>query len=325
MLTWLKNKNQVNLVIDTAMFLVLMAVAGLGLLMKYVLIPGYKRVELYENDVEFYFLGLTRHDWGNVHLWLGFIFLFLLLLHIILHWNIIVCIFRQMVSGRNMRTILAIAIGTAGLFLLLSPLFIKPETGLSTRKYRHRFVPSRSQDSRYNSTDFYRKGQEDKNYTPRRFDRYDRGERYEPGKSEQDRRDVYTSRRYEQWGRERYVPPRLDQGRGDRYFPPRFDQGRRDRYGTRRLDRGRRDGYGTRRFDQGSIISPGGYPSNIIRVTNNMTLDEVSENYNISVKELAKELNLPDTETHEKIVTLRREYSFLLSDVRKAVIKLQKE
>jgi len=298
MLIRFKNKNQMNLVIDAVMFLVLTAIAGLGLLMKFILIPGYKRVELYENDVEFYFLGLTRHDWGNVHLWLGFIFLSLLLLHIILHWNMIVCIFRQMVSGRNLRTILAIVIGTAGLFLLLSPLFIKPETGPSTSKYRHRFIPALSLYGRYNSSGLYQQDQEDKN-TPRRFDRYGREERYDTRKFEQGKGESYTPRRFEQQRGEGYVPRRFEQRRREIYEPQRFEQRRN--------------------------ISPAEYPSNIIQVTNNMTLDEVSENYNISAKELAKGLNIPETETHEKIVALRREYSFILSDVRKAVLKLQKE
>lgn len=63
MRNWKKNKTKINLAIDAVMFIVLMAMAGLGFMIKYVLVPGYKRNILYERDLELYFLGLTRHEW----------------------------------------------------------------------------------------------------------------------------------------------------------------------------------------------------------------------------------------------------------------------
>jgi len=249
------------------MFLVMMAIGGLGFLIKYVLIPGYKRIELYNNDVELYFLGLTRHDWGKVHLWLGFIFLFLLLLHIIFHWKMIVCIFRKMISRDNLRLTSILAIGIAGLFLLLSPLLIKPETGPSVVRYRNRNVPVRFQNDRYDSNFHdYRRNPHDQNSS-----------QYGRGRS-------YTPRRWEQRREERHISPGFNQRRGS---------------------------------------GSGEYSYGIIRVNNTMTLDEVAKTHTVSAKELARELNIPETLIHENISTLRKEYTFLLTDVRKAVMKLQ--
>ena len=137
MLNWKKNKTKINLTIDAIMLLALMTITGLGFLIKYVLIPGYKRNVLYPGDVELYFMGLTRHKWGRIHLLLGFIFLVLLLLHIILHWNVIRSIFRKMFSGKAVRRILAVFFGAACLVLLLAPLLMKPEVTPLPRKHIH--------------------------------------------------------------------------------------------------------------------------------------------------------------------------------------------
>jgi len=137
MISWNKNKTKINLTIDAIMLLVLMTIAGLGFLIKYVLIPGYKRNVVYSGDVELYFIGLTRHEWGKIHLFIGFIFLLLLLLHIILHWNMIGHIFRQMFSGKAMRRVLAVFFGAVCLVLLLVPLLLKPEVTPLPRKHIH--------------------------------------------------------------------------------------------------------------------------------------------------------------------------------------------
>lgn len=143
MINWCKNKTKINLVIDTAMLLVLMAIAGLGFLIKYVLIPGYKRIAVYPGDVELYFMGLTRHEWGKIHLLLGFAFLLLLLIHIILHWDMIGCIFRQMISGKAMRRFIAVFLGILCFILLFIPLVMKPEVVSLQRKHIHSKTASR--------------------------------------------------------------------------------------------------------------------------------------------------------------------------------------
>jgi len=137
-MNWSKEKPKINLVIDAIMLFLLMALAGLGFLIKYVLLPGYKRNALYEGDVELYFMGFTRHEWGSIHLWLGYLFLLLLVLHIILHWRMITCIFQQMIKAKVSRYILAIFTAMVSLFLCLAPFFVKPEIVPNQVKHIHR-------------------------------------------------------------------------------------------------------------------------------------------------------------------------------------------
>jgi hypothetical protein len=66
------DKPKLNFIIDALMFLVMMAMAGLGFLMKYVLIPGKSRWVKYGRNVDLTLLSWDRHDWGELHLYLGF-------------------------------------------------------------------------------------------------------------------------------------------------------------------------------------------------------------------------------------------------------------
>ena len=61
------DKTKLNFFIDALMFLTMMALAGLGLLIKYVLIPGRKAWAQYGRQMELTWLGLDRHAWGAVH------------------------------------------------------------------------------------------------------------------------------------------------------------------------------------------------------------------------------------------------------------------
>jgi len=127
MINWSKDKAKVNLVIDAIMLILLMTIAGLGFLIKYVLLPGYKRNALYDGDIELYYLGLSRHEWGNIHLWLGIVFLAFMILHIILHWKMITCIFRKMICRKSYRIIISTSIGMATIFFAIIPFFLDPE------------------------------------------------------------------------------------------------------------------------------------------------------------------------------------------------------
>ncbi len=134
-----RNLSKINLMIDAIMLIVLMIIAGLGFLIKYVLLPGYKVNEVYGGNVELFFGGLDRHQWGAIHLYVSLFFLFLVLLHIILHWKMIICIFRNMFSGRKTRLVLALGVPLVSLFFIFGPLFIKPEvTDFERRNLRNR-------------------------------------------------------------------------------------------------------------------------------------------------------------------------------------------
>jgi hypothetical protein len=143
MKNWSRLKPKINLVIDGIMFIVIMAVAGLGFLMKWVLLPGHRINEVYGTNTDLLFWGLDRHQWGAIHLYLALLLVFLLVLHIVLHWDMIVCIFRQMIPSGTVRSVIAVVLGAAGLLLALSPLNINPEIVTLERSYRNR-VPERS-------------------------------------------------------------------------------------------------------------------------------------------------------------------------------------
>ena len=121
------NQSKLNLGIDIIMLLLLMPLAGIGFLIKYVLIPGIQRNERYGAGVELEFWGLTRHQWGSIHLIISIVFLVLLLLHIILHWKMIVGIFKRMIPDKALRAISATLIAGAGFLMIAFPLFVKPE------------------------------------------------------------------------------------------------------------------------------------------------------------------------------------------------------
>ncbi|MGC9471560.1 MAG: DUF4405 domain-containing protein [Bacteroidales bacterium] len=134
---WCNNRAKVNLIIDAFLLIQLMAMAGIGFLIKYILVPGEERNLLYGQDVELYFLGLTRHDWGKIHLWVSISFLVLILLHIILHWKMIGCIFRQMFAAKKVRTAIACVLLALSIFLGVSPFLVRPEIAELPRKGLH--------------------------------------------------------------------------------------------------------------------------------------------------------------------------------------------
>ncbi len=120
------DRPNLNLVIDALMFLTMMAMAGLGFLMKYVLLPGRESLMKYGRNVRLAFFGWDRHDWGEIHLYLGFFFLGLLGLHIILHWGQIVGLFHRLVPVER-RTAILLAFVLAAVLLIYFPFLITPE------------------------------------------------------------------------------------------------------------------------------------------------------------------------------------------------------
>ena len=130
-------KTKLNLSIDIIMFLVMMAVAGIGFLIKYVLISGHSRKEVYGRDVELYYLGLDRHEWGSIHLILSFLLLFFLLLHIVFHWKQITAFFKSMISAKKWRVVLSVILVSSSLILAVMPLFVKPEVQEGSSHHSH--------------------------------------------------------------------------------------------------------------------------------------------------------------------------------------------
>ena len=120
-------KHKWNLFVDVLLFFLVMAKGGIGLLIKYVLIPGIETWEVYKTHADLYFLGMDRHQWGAVHLILGYIFLGLLVLHIILHWKQIKAMIRNLTVKKGLRAMIWGCFIILGSFLILFSFFISPE------------------------------------------------------------------------------------------------------------------------------------------------------------------------------------------------------
>ncbi len=120
-------KSKINLIIDALMLLCISAIGGIGLLIKFVLVPGYKRWEIYGENVELLFRGLDRHDWGTIHFAVGLLFLFLLIVHIVLHWTVIVSVYCLLVPNRAARWAIAAALVCVTVFLFTFSYLVRPE------------------------------------------------------------------------------------------------------------------------------------------------------------------------------------------------------
>ncbi len=120
-------KSKLNLIIDTLLLICMAAIAGIGLLMKNVLVPGYQRWEIYGSNVELYFWGLDRHQWGTIHFIIALVLLSLLILHIVLHWQMILCIYRKLIPSARARWITAIILLVLTMTLALFSYAVRPD------------------------------------------------------------------------------------------------------------------------------------------------------------------------------------------------------
>jgi len=120
------------------------AIGGIGLLMKYKLVSGEERWKIYGSNPDLFLWGWDRHQWGDVHLILGYIFFGLLFFHILLHWSQIKGIYQVVIKARSWQIILVSGFIIISLFLLFfaffSPIDVVP---LKEGAGRHRLEASR--------------------------------------------------------------------------------------------------------------------------------------------------------------------------------------
>ena len=134
----MKNEIKINFIIDILMFLVMAIIGGTGLLQKYRLVSGSERWEIYGNNPEMYMLGLDRHQWGYIHLVLGYVLLGLLVLHIIFHWRQIKGILMLLIPNKTGKTVflsgLVLMFSVFLLFAFISPIVVDPALGGAGRR-----------------------------------------------------------------------------------------------------------------------------------------------------------------------------------------------
>jgi len=78
-------KNDWKYLIDALLFVDLCSLAVIGLLLAFVIPSGKGAPEAAK-----FFLGLHRHDWGDIHLYLSLLMLGLVVLHVWLNWTWVV-------------------------------------------------------------------------------------------------------------------------------------------------------------------------------------------------------------------------------------------
>lgn len=116
-----------GLVIDCLMMLQMGALVGIGLVVKFVLVPGYERNVIYGRGAQLYALGLDRHEWGTVHMWIGVSLVVVLAVHIVLHWNRILGLLRGVSGSAGVRVAIAIGVLLLAAALASFPLWVAPE------------------------------------------------------------------------------------------------------------------------------------------------------------------------------------------------------
>ena len=67
-------------VIDLVLYVLFCAIVGTGMLLSYRLPHG-------DGASRILFLGLGRHEWGEIHTWIGFLSVILLVVHLFLNWQ----------------------------------------------------------------------------------------------------------------------------------------------------------------------------------------------------------------------------------------------
>ena len=70
---------------------------------------------------------MDRHEWGEVHLIAGFVFLGLIALHIILHWSVVVNVYHRIVKWKPLNIVIALIFAIISGLIIFLPLFTEPE------------------------------------------------------------------------------------------------------------------------------------------------------------------------------------------------------
>lgn len=131
-------KSKLNIVIDIILLVLLVLMAGFGFLIKYVLLPGTQRNSKYGSNIDLEFLGMDRHQWGNIHLIISIIFIALIILHIILHWDMILCILDKMIPRKTVRNLLLATLTIFTITLFISPFLVSPVQVNHENNFRNR-------------------------------------------------------------------------------------------------------------------------------------------------------------------------------------------
>jgi len=106
--------------VDTLLFLCIVGIALIGFLMGLFIPKGPTAPESAK-----YFLGLHRHQWGNIHFYLSIAFTVLIIIHLILSWKWIKAKARKIFKGRWATALILTAIASFLVLFLFWSLYPK--------------------------------------------------------------------------------------------------------------------------------------------------------------------------------------------------------
>ena len=87
------NRARINLILDCISAGLLVAMVTTGSILKFVLPPGSGRSKV--------LLGLSRHEWGDLHFSLALLFVSAVAIHLVLHWRWIQCMLFKLHKGED--------------------------------------------------------------------------------------------------------------------------------------------------------------------------------------------------------------------------------
>ncbi len=123
-------RSKLNFILDAAAFGGFVFLTTTGILMRYTLPPGSKRLTS--------IWGLDRHEWGDIHFWISISFLSLLTMHLFFHWGWITNIVTgHSKEGSGLRAGLGIVGVISLLALSIAPLLSPIETIIESRSGRN--------------------------------------------------------------------------------------------------------------------------------------------------------------------------------------------
>jgi hypothetical protein len=120
------NKSKTNFIIDALLFLGMMILMGTGYVRKYILLGGSASREAFGQKMNMFMLGFDRDTWSIIHLYIGYIILLLLLLHIVLHWKQITIMYKQLIGNSGLRTAILVVFIILSIFMVVFPFILEP-------------------------------------------------------------------------------------------------------------------------------------------------------------------------------------------------------
>ncbi len=78
------NRLKMYLLIDTVALAAFLSMGATGIILRFILPPGSGRQGLT-------LLGLSRHEWGDIHFYAAAFFLAVVFIHLVVHWKWILC------------------------------------------------------------------------------------------------------------------------------------------------------------------------------------------------------------------------------------------